>query len=125
MNVPPCCFSDFNGPQIPHREAPARPRLLQPSAEAATVSPSLLGSYGEGVAIGALGRVAKMRSALLFLFYFALLPDLHFLLRGPLSFRHFFGHVILMVRGFALSGARNEQSKRKPGVTRCKNDPPR
>jgi hypothetical protein len=33
----------------------------------------------------------------------ALLLDLHFLLRGPLSFRHFFGHVILMVRGFALS----------------------
>ena len=43
-------------------------RQLQPMAEAATVSRSLLGSYGEGVAIGALGSVAKMRSALLFLF---------------------------------------------------------
>jgi hypothetical protein len=102
MNVPPCCFSDFNGPQIPYCEAPAGHGRL-PMAGAATVSRSLLGSYGEGVAIGALGSVAKMRSALLFLFYFALLLDLHFLLRGPLSFRHFFDHVILMVRGFALS----------------------
>jgi hypothetical protein len=89
-------------------------------AEAATVSRSLLGSYGEGVAIGALGRIAKMRSALLFLFYFALLLE-----RGPLSFRHFFRSCNFDGSRLCALGARNEQSKRKPDVTRCKNDPPR
>jgi hypothetical protein len=85
----------------------------------------LLGSDGEGVGIGALGRIAKMRSALLFLFYFALLLDLHFLLRGPLSFRHFFRSCNFDGSRLCALGARNEQSKRKPDVTRCKNDPPR